>query len=95
MASASIQFSHISKVFMSGTEAVKNFNLDIEDGEICGDCRLFRLRKVHRATHGGGAEEITSGELRIDGKVVNELDPKKRNIAMVFQKLRAVSQSDG
>ena len=30
---ASIQFSHISKVFMSGTEAVKNFNLDIEDGE--------------------------------------------------------------
>lgn len=82
---ASIQFSHISKVFMSGTEAVKNFNLDIEDGEFvvivgssgCGKSTVLRMV--------AGLEEITSGELRIDGKVVNELDPKKRNIAMVFQ----------
>ena len=82
---ASIQFSHVSKVFLSGTEAVKNFNLDVEDGEFvvivgssgCGKSTVLRMV--------AGLEEITTGELKIDGKVVNELDPKKRNIAMVFQ----------
>ena len=82
---ANIQFSHISKVFGKGTEAVVNFNLDVEDGEFlvivgssgCGKSTVLRMV--------AGLEEITAGELRIDGKVVNELEPKKRNIAMVFQ----------
>lgn len=82
---ASIQFSHVSKVFLSGAEAVKNFNLDVADGEFvvivgssgCGKSTVLRMV--------AGLEEITTGELRIDGKVVNDLDPKRRNIAMVFQ----------
>lgn len=82
---AKIQFSHISKTFMSGTEAVNNFNLEIEDGEFvvivgssgCGKSTVLRMV--------AGLEEITAGELRIDGVVVNELSPKKRNVAMVFQ----------
>lgn len=82
---ANIQFSHINKSFLSGTEAVKNFNLDVEDGEFlvmvgssgCGKSTVLRMV--------AGLEEITTGELKIDGKVVNDLDPKKRNVAMVFQ----------
>ena len=82
---AKIQFSHISKQFMSGTEAVKNFNLEIEDGEFlvivgssgCGKSTVLRMV--------AGLEEISAGELRVDGEVINELDCKKRNVAMVFQ----------
>lgn len=82
---ASIQFSHISKVFRPDTEAVKNFNLEVEDGEFlviigssgCGKSTILRMV--------AGLEDITAGELKIDGKIVNELEPKKRNVAMVFQ----------
>lgn len=82
---ANIQFSHISKSFLSGTDAVTNFNLEIQNGEFlvivgpsgCGKSTVLRMV--------AGLEEITSGELKIDGKVVNELEPKKRNVAMVFQ----------
>ena len=82
---ASIQFSHISKSFSAGTDAVKNFNLDVADGEFlvivgssgCGKSTVLRMV--------AGLEEITSGELKINGKVVNELSSKKRNVAMVFQ----------
>lgn len=82
---ANIEFSHISKVFRSGTEAVKNFNLEVEDGEFlvivgssgCGKSTVLRMV--------AGLEEITTGELKIDGTVVNDFDPKKRNVAMVFQ----------
>ena len=82
---ATIQFSHISKSFSAGTDAVKNFNLDVSDGEFlvivgssgCGKSTVLRMV--------AGLEEITSGELKINGKVVNELEPKNRNVAMVFQ----------
>lgn len=82
---ANIQFSHISKSFSSGTDAVKNFNLEVEDGEFlvivgssgCGKSTILRMV--------AGLEEITTGELKINGIVVNELAPKKRNVAMVFQ----------
>lgn len=82
---AKIQFSQVSKVYMSGTEAVKNFNLETEDGEFivivgssgCGKSTVLRML--------AGLEDITSGELRIDGQVVNDMEPKKRNVAMVFQ----------
>lgn len=82
---ANIQFSHISKTFLSGAEAVKNFNLEAEDGEFlvlvgpsgCGKSTVLRMV--------AGLEEITAGELRFDGEIVNEMEPKKRNVAMVFQ----------
>lgn len=82
---ATVEFSHISKVYLSGAEAVKNFNLKVEDGELLvlmgasGSGKSTVLRMV------AGLEEITTGELRIGGTVVNDLAPKKRNIAMVFQ----------
>lgn len=80
-----IQFSHISKTFSSGTHAVNNFNLEVEDGEFlvivgssgCGKSTILCLV--------AGLEEITTGELKIDEKIINELPPQKCNIAMVFQ----------
>lgn len=68
-----------------GVVAVQNFNLEIKDKEFvvlvgpsgCGKSTTLRMI--------AGLEEITEGELYIDGKLVNELDPKDRDIAMVFQ----------
>lgn len=71
----------------SGKEfvAVKDFNMEIEDGEFivfvgpsgCGKSTTLRMI--------AGLEEISDGELYIDGKLVNDVDPKSRDIAMVFQ----------
>ena len=82
---SSIRFSHVSKTFLSGSEAVKNFNLEMEDGEFvvlfgpsgCGKSTLLRLV--------AGLETISSGELYFGDRLVNDLDPGKRNVAMVFQ----------
>ncbi len=68
-----------------GIVAVQNFNIEIKDKEFvvlvgpsgCGKSTTLRMI--------AGLEEITEGELYIDGKLVNELDPKDRDIAMVFQ----------
>ena len=65
--------------------AVKNFNMEIKDGEFivfvgpsgCGKSTTLRMI--------AGLEDISSGELYIDGKLVNDVDPKNRDIAMVFQ----------
>ena len=65
--------------------AVKDFNMEIEDGEFivfvgpsgCGKSTTLRMI--------AGLEEISDGELYIDGKLVNDVDPKSRDIAMVFQ----------
>jgi multiple sugar transport system ATP-binding protein len=82
---AQIEFDDVSKVFKDGTQAVANLDLAIEDGELmvlvgpsgCG--KTTALRMV------AGLEEITEGELRIGDRIVNDLTPKERNIAMVFQ----------
>ncbi len=68
-----------------GVVAVQNFNLKIKDGEFivlvgpsgCGKSTTLRMV--------AGLEEITEGELYIDGKIVNSIEPKDRDIAMVFQ----------
>ena len=68
-----------------GVVAVQNFNLKIEDGEFivlvgpsgCGKSTTLRMV--------AGLEEITEGELYIDGRIVNSIEPKDRDIAMVFQ----------
>ena len=81
----------INKVYPSGVQAVFNFCLDIRDKEFivlvgpsgCGKSTTLRMI--------AGLEEISSGELYIDGKLVNDVVPKDRDIAMVFQKLRSVS----
>ena len=75
----------VTKVFDDGYEAVKDMNLDIGDGEFmilvgpsgCGKSTALRMI--------AGLEDITSGELKIDGEEVNDRSPKDRDIAMVFQ----------
>ena len=82
---ASLQLKNIYKVYPSGVTAVTDFNLDIEDKEFivfvgpsgCGKSTTLRMI--------AGLEEISSGELYIDGVLVNNRAPKDRDIAMVFQ----------
>jgi multiple sugar transport system ATP-binding protein len=82
---AEIVLDGVTKVFPDGYEAVKGMDLEIADGEFmilvgpsgCGKSTALRMV--------AGLEEISDGELRIGGEVVNELPPKDRDIAMVFQ----------
>ena len=82
---AEIVLDKISKRFSDGYEAVTEMSLDIEDGEFmilvgpsgCGKSTALRMI--------AGLEDITSGELRIGERVVNDMAPKDRDIAMVFQ----------
>jgi len=82
---AAIEFDHVTKRFPDGTVAVDDVELEVRDGEFmilvgpsgCG--KTTALRMV------AGLEEITSGEIRIGDRVVNGLEPKERDVAMVFQ----------
>ena len=82
---ASLSLKGIGKRYPNGFEAVKDFNLEIEDKEFiifvgpsgCGKSTTLRMI--------AGLEEITTGDLFIDGKRMNEVEPKDRDIAMVFQ----------
>lgn len=82
---ATLKFQNIQKVYDNGFQAVYDFNLDIEDREFivfvgpsgCGKSTTLRMV--------AGLEDITEGELYINDKLVNEVTPKDRNIAMVFQ----------
>ena len=82
---ADITIEGATKVYPDGTEAVSDLNLEIRDGEFvvlvgpsgCG--KTTGLRMV------AGLEEISSGTVRIGGRVVNDLPPKDRDVAMVFQ----------
>jgi multiple sugar transport system ATP-binding protein len=75
----------VTKTFADGYEAVKDMNLDIQDGEFmilvgpsgCGKSTALRMI--------AGLEDISEGELKIDGETVNDRSPKDRDIAMVFQ----------
>jgi multiple sugar transport system ATP-binding protein len=82
---ATVDMEKVNKVYENGFHAVKDFTLDVAEGEFmvlvgpsgCG--KTTALRMV------AGLEDITSGLLRIGGKVVNDETPKERDIAMVFQ----------
>ena len=82
---ASLSLKNVCKVYPNGFEAVKDFNLDVADKEFiifvgpsgCGKSTTLRMI--------AGLEEISDGTLKIDDKVVNDVEPKDRDIAMVFQ----------
>ena len=82
---ASLSLKDICKVYPNGFQAVKNFNMEIEDKEFiifvgpsgCGKSTTLRMI--------AGLEDISSGEFKIDGKLMNDVEPKDRDIAMVFQ----------
>jgi multiple sugar transport system ATP-binding protein len=82
---AELEFIHVSKTYGGDTPAVRDLNLKVDEGEFvvlvgpsgCG--KTTALRMV------AGLEEITDGEIRIGDRVVNDLAPRERDIAMVFQ----------
>jgi multiple sugar transport system ATP-binding protein len=82
---AEVVFNEVDKVFPNGVQAVNSLSLDVHDGEFlvlvgpsgCG--KTTALRMV------AGLEEISGGTISIGGRVVNDLSPKERDVAMVFQ----------
>ena len=82
---ASLKLEHIYKVYSNGHKAVTDFNMNIKDGEFivfvgpsgCGKSTTLRMI--------AGLEDISSGELYIGDTLCNDLQPKDRDIAMVFQ----------
>jgi multiple sugar transport system ATP-binding protein len=82
---ARIELDHVTKVYPGGPPAVNDLSLDIPDGSFMvlvgpsGSGKSTALRMV------AGLEDLTSGEVRIGGRVVNDLQPRERDIAMVFQ----------
>jgi multiple sugar transport system ATP-binding protein len=82
---AELQLDNISKRFPDGTEALKDISLRVGDGEFfillgpsgCGKSTLLNIIV--------GLESVSAGEVRVDGRLINDLDPRERNMAMVFQ----------
>ncbi|MBO6007530.1 MAG: ATP-binding cassette domain-containing protein, partial [Lachnospiraceae bacterium] len=82
---ASLSLKHVTKVYPNGFEAVKDFNLEINDQEFiifvgpsgCGKSTTLRMI--------AGLEDLSGGELYIGDKLMNDVEPKDRDIAMVFQ----------
>ncbi|MFA6639513.1 MAG: ATP-binding cassette domain-containing protein, partial [Defluviitoga tunisiensis] len=82
---AEVQLEKVNKIFPNGFHAVKDADFVIQDKEFlvllgpsgCGKTTTLRMI--------AGLEDITSGVVKIDGKVVNDVEPKDRDIAMVFQ----------
>ena len=82
---AEIALDTVKKTYPGGVEAIQGISLDIADGEMivlvgpsgCGKSTLLRMV--------AGLETVTSGEVRIAGRRVNDLEPADRDIAMVFQ----------
>ena len=82
---ANLSLRHIDKVYDNNVQAVFDFNLEIQDKEFivfvgpsgCGKSTTLRMI--------AGLEDITRGEFYIDGVLMNDVEPKNRDIAMVFQ----------
>jgi len=82
---ASVTYEHVTKRFAGGTLAVNDFNLEIKDTEFmvlvgpsgCGKSTALRML--------AGLEEVTEGDIKIGDQIVNEMPPRERDIAMVFQ----------
>src|SRR6202000_2774060 len=82
---ANVTLRNVKKAYPNGFEAIKGVDVDVADGHFCvlvgpsGCGKSTRLRRV------AGLETISSGEIDIGGRVVNQVEPADRDIAMVFQ----------
>jgi ABC-type sugar transport system ATPase subunit len=82
---ATVRLEHVSKVYPDGYRAVRDLDLDIADGELhvllgpsgCGKSTVLRMV--------AGLEDVTSGDILVDGRRINEMSPNERDIAMSFQ----------
>ncbi|RIL06381.1 MAG: sugar ABC transporter ATP-binding protein [Proteobacteria bacterium] len=82
---AQVELAHVDKTFPGGARALRDLNLDVADGELlvlvgpsgCGKSTVLRIL--------AGLEEPSAGTIRLGGRVVNDLSPRERNVAMVFQ----------
>ena len=80
-----LELQNITKIYPNGTKAVNETSLNIENGEFvvfvgpsgCGKSTLLRMI--------AGLEDITNGEISLDGNIINKIDPSERDVAMVFQ----------
>src|SRR4029453_17164036 len=82
---ANVTLNDVRKTYAGGVEAIKGINLDIGDGQFCvlvgpsGCGKSTLLRMI------AGLETTTGGKIDIGGRIVNEIEPAQRDIAMVFQ----------
>src|SRR5690625_794236 len=91
---AEVSLKHVRKIYDKDVVAIKDFNLDIADKEFlvlvgpsgCGKSTALRMI--------AGLEEITEGDLYIGGKQMNDVAPKDRDIAMVFQNYALYTHMD-
>ena len=80
-----LDLKNVTKIYPNGTKAVQETSLSIDEGEFmvfvgpsgCGKSTLLRMV--------AGLEDITEGDINLDGKLMNEVDPSERDVAMVFQ----------
>ena len=80
-----LELNKVTKVYPNGTKAVHETSMNVEDGEFmvfvgpsgCGKSTLLRMI--------AGLEDITEGDINLDGKLINKVDPSERDVAMVFQ----------
>ena len=80
-----LDLENVTKIYPNGTKAVNETSLSISEGELmvfvgpsgCGKSTLLRMI--------AGLEDITDGEIKLDSKVINKVDPSERDVAMVFQ----------
>ena len=80
-----LDLKNVTKIYPNGTKAVHETSLSVEEGEFmvfvgpsgCGKSTLLRMV--------AGLEDITEGDINLDGKLINEVDPSERDVAMVFQ----------
>src|SRR5699024_11237346 len=82
---AELQMNDIKKIYGKDVVAVQDFNLHIKDKEFIVFVGPSGCGKSTTLSMVAGLEDITEGELKIDGEVVNDKAPKDRDIAMVFQ----------
>ena len=82
---AVLSFDHVNKIYPSGFQAVRDFQLEIAEHECvvltgpsgCGKSTVLRMVS--------GQEPVTSGTVKLSGRVINDMDPKDRDVAIVFQ----------